>query len=191
MELFDLYNAQNEALHSRATREETHRKGYWHRTVHLWLHDPEQGLLWQKRSSNKDTNPDFWDLSIAGHVSAGESLEEALAKEAYEEVGLTLDLNRIQSLGVLSQKFQDPKTGVLDAEHQYIYLLEGSWDLNNFTPQQEEVSELRYFAIESLIQWNAEWGQRVDHSKEYHLLHSVLSAAKLSSGETPKTSIKD
>ena len=94
LELFDLYNAQNEALHSRATREETHRKGYWHRTVHLWLHDPEQGLLWQKRSSNKDTNPDFWDLSIAGHVSAGESLEEALAKEAYEEVGLTLDLNR-------------------------------------------------------------------------------------------------
>jgi isopentenyldiphosphate isomerase/intracellular septation protein A len=59
-----------------------------HPVVHLHIFNKEGKIFLQKRSANKDIQPGKWDTSVGGHVSPGESVENALHREALEEVGL-------------------------------------------------------------------------------------------------------
>ncbi len=59
-----------------------------HPVVHLHIINKEGDLFLQRRSMTKDLLPGKWDTSVGGHVSPGESIEEALKREAYEELGL-------------------------------------------------------------------------------------------------------
>jgi isopentenyldiphosphate isomerase len=59
-----------------------------HPVVHLHLFNSNGRLFLQKRGSNKDILPGRWDTSVGGHISPGETVEAALARESSEELGL-------------------------------------------------------------------------------------------------------
>lgn len=59
-----------------------------HPVVHLHVINSSGELFLQKRSMNKDTQPGKWDTSVGGHVGPGETVENALVREAFEELGL-------------------------------------------------------------------------------------------------------
>jgi isopentenyldiphosphate isomerase len=59
-----------------------------HPVVHLHLFNSSGKLFLQMRSSSKDIQPGKWDTSVGGHVAPGESVEEALLREANEEIGI-------------------------------------------------------------------------------------------------------
>ena len=65
-------------------RSLVHEDGDIHGTVHIWIRrKTEKGydLLLQKRSKEKDSFPGCYDISSAGHISAGdEPLETALKR---------------------------------------------------------------------------------------------------------------
>lgn len=55
-------------------RNDVHRDGNYHRAVHVWIHaERTQELLLQKRADCKESWPGQWDISSAGHISAGDS----------------------------------------------------------------------------------------------------------------------
>ena len=60
-----------------------------HPVVHLHLFNSKGELFLQKRSESKDIQPGKWDTSVGGHVGREESVEDALRREANEELGLT------------------------------------------------------------------------------------------------------
>jgi isopentenyldiphosphate isomerase len=59
-----------------------------HPVVHLHLYNKSGKLFLQKRSMTKDIQPGKWDTSVGGHVSPGETIQEALIREVKEELGL-------------------------------------------------------------------------------------------------------
>lgn len=60
-----------------------------HPVVHLHIIDRFSRIYLQRRSAIKHRYPLCWDTAVAGHVSYGEFLREALYREASEELGLT------------------------------------------------------------------------------------------------------
>jgi isopentenyldiphosphate isomerase len=93
MELIDILDAQGNKTGRVKPKAEVHRDGDWHRAVHVWILGPGDQVLLQRRSKNKENNPGKWDVSVAGHLSAGEGSVQAALREIKEEIGLILASN--------------------------------------------------------------------------------------------------
>lgn len=88
-ESFDLVTWVGEITGVTAPRWLCHLMGLCHRTVHLVLRTPQDWLALQVRGRHVDW-PGRLDLSVTGHVRAGLSWQEAMQREAAEELGLDL-----------------------------------------------------------------------------------------------------
>ncbi|MCF0201872.1 MAG: NUDIX domain-containing protein [Bacteroidaceae bacterium] len=59
-----------------------------HPVVHLHVFNSQGELYLQKRPEWKDIQPGKWDTACGGHVNYGETVEEALKREVWEELGI-------------------------------------------------------------------------------------------------------
>lgn len=88
-ELLPLVNEDGQVVGT-ATRGECHNGSMrLHPVVHLHVFNTAGELYLQHRPAWKDIQPDRWDTAVGGHVDCGESVEQALAREVREEIGLT------------------------------------------------------------------------------------------------------
>lgn len=90
-ELIDVLDENGIFTGKVATRREVHAQGLWHRAIIVAILGDDNQILLQQRSLNKEKNPGKWDISVAGHVSAGQSATDAAIREVTEEVGLELN----------------------------------------------------------------------------------------------------
>ncbi len=98
-ELVDVYD---EALNKVGvvTRNEAHKKGYWHLNLHCWIVTKRKGgaVIFQVRSKDKPTFSGLLDSTVGGHYRAGEQLED-VAREINEEIGVAPDVKNLVPLG--------------------------------------------------------------------------------------------
>lgn len=73
----------------KAPRSVVHaNKEMLHPVVHLHVINERKELFLQKRAMTKAAEPGKWDTSVGGHITAGETMEDALKRECEEELGL-------------------------------------------------------------------------------------------------------
>ena len=73
-------------------------QGLIHRLVFVVVENPQGQILLQKRSLAMLNYPGCWDVSVGGHVDAGEDYKTAATRELGEELGLRdFDLTEIKS----------------------------------------------------------------------------------------------
>jgi len=105
-----------------------------HPVVHLHLLNPSMELCLQKRSSRKDLFPGYWDTAVGGHVTYGESVEEALYREAGEEVGLV----------AFNPWWLETYVYESQRERECVSIFAAVGDFN-LRPDEDEVTELRWW----------------------------------------------
>ncbi|MEX1154285.1 NUDIX hydrolase [Parvibaculum sp.] len=96
-------------------------------------------VLLGRRAPHKKAYPNCWDV-IGGHVEAGETVEQALVREAKEEVGVTP--LRFTAIG----RFREPNADLYgDAMHHFFAVTE--WAGGEPEPLGDEHTEVRWFDI--------------------------------------------
>lgn len=86
-------------------RSAVHRDGDFHRAVHIWIFaESTKELLLQKRSDDKDSWAGLWDISSAGHISAGDASLNTARRELQEELGVNLPADAFEFLFVYLQQ---------------------------------------------------------------------------------------
>ena len=129
-------------------KSEAHAKGLWHKAVHVWIYTSKGKILLQKRAKQKTYLPGLLDVSAAGHVSAGQSFEEAAVREIEEELGVKVSASELKKVETKKVAHDVPETGILNREIIQVYLLRLDKKLKDFKIQKEEVESLRLISLE-------------------------------------------
>jgi len=114
--------------------------------VHIWCYSADGRILLQQRGVFKSTYPLKWDVSVAGHIGAGESPIEAALREIAEEIGIQVKARQLLKIG-LFQGLHRHDNGIIDAEIHHIFLLKLDPDQVTLTPQPEEVEALEWWPL--------------------------------------------
>jgi 8-oxo-dGTP diphosphatase len=113
------------------------------RTVGALFIDSDGKVLLGLRSPSKKAWPLHWD-TIGGHVEDGESLDDALVREAREEVGVTPSEFRL----IATVRERRPET-YGDALH-HVYAVTG-WQGGDPANVCDEHTELKWFSIGEML----------------------------------------
>jgi isopentenyldiphosphate isomerase len=168
-ELFDVLSADGLLTGIVKDRDAVHRDGDWHRCGHVWIASGDRVLL-QRRALVKESWPGLWDISVAGHVHAGESSIDAAIREAHEELGLDIAASDLHFLEMLRYQVV-LRPGYVENELHDVYLLRRDVDLASLTLDPLEVAEVRWVALDDLTRY-----ELVPHEDEYALLRRTIIA---------------
>lgn len=107
-EMLDIVDKNDQVLYS-LPRSEVYKKNLCSQMRSVWLLlKNEKGQLWiPRRAFNRERLPGHLDGSVVGHVQAGESYEQALFREAIEEVGISMHDFSYKLLGKLTPEKDD------------------------------------------------------------------------------------
>ena len=127
-----------------APRRECHKgPGKLHPVVHLQVVDGRGSIYLQKRAESKDTQPGKWDSAVGGHVSAGEDLDAALAREMREELGITM--LALESSGARVEPILRYRWDT-EVESEMVFSFIVTY-CGPFTPDPVEISEGRFWTF--------------------------------------------
>jgi isopentenyldiphosphate isomerase len=177
METIDILTPDGEYTGRVEPRTVVHSLGLWHRTVHIWIVNDDRDILLQKRALIKQTHPGLWDVSCAGHISAGETSLDAARKELREELGLALSPAELMYLFTEQVETLHDQGRYIDREFHDIYLVRKNVPLTDLTIQASEVAALMYLPLRDFgIKIFRKDKSLVPHFREYTRIQDCLNA---------------
>lgn len=111
-----------------------------HPVVHLHLFNERGELYLQLRAKTKDLLPGYWDSSVGGHMDPGEMPEEALRREAMEELGISNFNYRLIRKYIWES----------NRERELVYSFTGS---SNSIPliSNDEIDDGRFWSVQEIL----------------------------------------
>lgn len=165
-ELLDYYGKDGEHLGT-APRREVHRRGLLHHVVHFWMITPGHpkwgvagsGFWCQRRSPDKADFPNMYDiLAMGGHIDAGESPDNAVLREIWEELGICFHPSQVERL-----EARRPKDwilpGFIDREIAWVYAARLP-EIPAFACG-EEVSQMVWVPLEEILKKELRQAQEI------------------------------
>lgn len=153
-EYFALFDKNGDELPRIKERKAVHRDGDLHGGAHIWIMEKyikpsgEENVrvLLQKRSADKDSFPNCYDCSCAGHVDAGESFMSTTLRELKEELGFEADEEDLEFLfkQMVGGEYEFYGTEFKNYELNHVYLLKKPVDIDRLSFQVEEIQGLEW-----------------------------------------------
>lgn len=132
------------------TPEDGYKNAVLHGAAHVWIWrrgvNGHLEVLLQKRSSQKWTWPDHYDISAAGHITLGEEPIAAALRETQEEIGVTLSASDLEFVAI-ERRNMSAGEGRTENELCWVYLVELNDDYT-LTRQESEVGSLEWKPLE-------------------------------------------
>lgn len=139
-ELFPIVDKQGNVI-GKASRTECHSGSFLlHPVVHLHVVNSRGELYLQKRAATKDVQPGKWDTSVGGHIDYSETPEQALLREASEELGIS----GFQPVFLSTYSFTS------DVESELVYSYFTCWD-GAISPDPVEIEEGRFWTLDEIL----------------------------------------
>lgn len=125
--------------------------------IHMLVFDENGRFLVQRRVDDKATWPGMWDISLGGIAQSGDDSRRACEREAFEELGLDIDLSDTEPVFTV----RAPKT----FDDYWMIQIPSTTPL---TLQPEEVAEAKWVTRE---EWHAllDTHQVIPYSFQYRL----------------------
>lgn len=176
-ELIDVLNEDGVLTGEVLSRNDVHKRGLWHRAIIVAIINEKNEILLQQRSEKKEKNAGMWDISVAGHISAGQDSLSAAAREINEEVSVLLGYRtEIKDFRYMycfrkEQKFRED---FIERQFYDFFILRTS-GVNDKTLcfQKEEVQDIKFVGL-STIQKMIENQELVERPEIYQVLSNFL-----------------
>lgn len=134
---------ENDEVIGQMEKMQAHENGILHRAFSVFLFNEKGEMLLQKRAAEKYHSPNQWTNACCSHPKIGETYLEGAKRRLKEELGIELKIE---------EKFHfiyKANVGQNLWEHELDYVFTGIYE-GNFNLNKEEVSEIRYIAMEDL-----------------------------------------
>ncbi len=183
-ELIDIVTKEGLPTGEKALKSVIHKEGHYHHTAHIWFYTKQGQILLQQRAASKTIHPLLWDVSVAGHIDAGETIKVGAIREIREEIGLLINETDLQKIGVF-KCFQSYPNGIIDNEFHNTFIAELKVPLSALKCQPEEVEALKLVSLNDFLNLlkNSETNSHfVSTNKGYYLkiINAIKSQLQLS-----------
>jgi len=145
MEKFDLYNFDKTLTGRTMERGNPVPAGCYRLVIHVCVFNSKGQMLIQQRQKGKSWS-ELWDISVGGHVVAGESSQDGAKRELQEELGLSNDFSN--QAPVISLTFENGSTGAFGMDDMYI--IHSNAEISSLSLQKEEVQQVKWASLEEV-----------------------------------------
>lgn len=176
-ELLDVLDGNGIKTGEVLPRKEVHKRGLWHRIIVVAIVNEKNEILIQQRSNNKDKNPGMWDISVTGHLSAGQDSLTAATREISEEVSVSLGYSvEVRDFRFMFSYRKEEKVNDEHYDRQFydfFILRQNGLTAENIRFQEEEVQAIKFVSINELNKMREE-GKLVNRDECYDELAAYL-----------------
>lgn len=174
MEMIDVLNEDGSMAGRAVSKEDVHEKGLWHRVVHVWVINNKNEILVQLKAPRITGESGVHDISVAGHVSQGETSLQGAVREFEEELGLRVKEEDLVKIGEVKQDgYRTLKSQ--NKEWNDVYVYKTNLQVTDFFPNPDEVESVKYISTEDFKKWfYGTIKEMVIHPEEFRLLSDFL-----------------
>lgn len=177
-ELFDILDENGNKTGIQKTKKEMHEQGLWHQAVHVWIFNSKGEILLQKRAKDKDYWPDLWDISAAGHISAGETVKQAVVREIKEEIGIKVSLSQLKKMEIRKHEKHIDEINYHNKEFDHVFLFRFDGDISKLKFEDKEVEGVKFISIKQLEKELKDQKLSKDYVPQGKYYFDVINAVK-------------
>ena len=169
-EYIDIATKEGELTGERELKSIIHKKGLYHHTAHIWFYTEDKHILLAQRAAKKAICPLLWDVSVAGHIDAGETTKQAAIRETKEEIGLTITESDLQLIGIY-KCFQKHSNVLIDNEFHNTFIAKLKVPISNLSLQESEVASVKlvsFATFKNILEHIGENNHFVPSNKAYY-----------------------